>query len=63
VNQKRNRLDVVVGLALLGSSITGVVSIVAALFPFVNGDHVAVGLCLIAAAISFGLLSIAILRP
>lgn len=63
MDQTENRLDIVVGLALLGSSVTGVVSIVAALFPFVSGDHVAVGLCLIAAAISFGLLSIAILRP
>ena len=62
MKQNRNRLDAVVGTALLGSSITGVVSFVAALFPFFGGDHVAVGLCLIAAAISFGLLSLAVLR-
>lgn len=56
------KLGAIIGLALLGSGITGAVSIVAALFPFAAGDYAAMGLCLIAAAIAFGLLSTAVLR-
>jgi len=62
VRQNRGRLDAVIGLAVLGSGITGAVSFVAALFPLLAGDYGAMGLCLIAAAISFGLLSTAVLR-
>ncbi len=62
MKKNQNWLDTVMGLALLGCSITGAVSMVAALFPFATGDYAAVGLCLIASAVSFGLLTNAVLR-
>jgi hypothetical protein len=62
MSRDRKRLDTIIGLAALGSSITGVVSLIAALFPFFNGEFDAVGLCLIAAALSFGLLANALIR-
>jgi hypothetical protein len=50
------------GLAALGGVVTGALGLVAALFPFFDGDFTATGLCLIAAALSFGLLANAVLR-
>jgi hypothetical protein len=53
--------DTLIGLTIMGSGITGVVSLIAALFPLFDGDFVAVGVCLIAAALAFGLLANALL--
>jgi hypothetical protein len=47
---------------MIGSSIVGAISLVAALFPFAEGNFSAMGMCLIAAALSFGLLANAVLR-
>ncbi len=58
----RRRLDSIIGLAALGSGVTGVVSLVAALFPLFSGEFLAAGVCLLAAALSFGLLANAVLR-
>jgi hypothetical protein len=58
----RRRLDAIIGLAALGSAVTGVISLVVALFPFLSGEFLAAGVCLLAAALSFGLLAIAVLR-
>lgn len=58
----RKRLDTIIGLAALGSSVTGVVSLVVALFPIFSGEFLAAGVCLLAAALSFGLLANAVLR-
>lgn len=58
----RRRLDSIIGLAALGSAVTGVVSLVAALFPLFSGEFLAAGVCLLAAALSFGLLANAVLR-
>ena len=43
MKQNLGKLDSLIGLALLGASITGAVSFVAALFPFAVGDYAAVG--------------------
>jgi hypothetical protein len=59
---KQDKVGVIVALAMVGGSVTGAVSFVAALFPLVEGDFLGVGLCLIAAALSFGLLANAVLR-
>jgi hypothetical protein len=62
VSEQRKKLDGIIGLVTIGSSITGVASFIAALFPLFGADYAAAGLCLIAAALSFGLLANAVLR-
>jgi hypothetical protein len=62
MNDRDGKLSMLIGLSIIGGSITGAISFVAALFPLVVGDYAAVGLCLIAAALSFGLLANAVLR-
>jgi hypothetical protein len=62
MSEDRRKLDTIIGLAAIGSSITGVASLIVAIFPFFNGEFVAAGACLIAAALSFGLLANAVFR-
>ena len=62
MDDEQKRINTLIGLALVGSGITGVASLVMALFPLFSGDIGAAGLCLIAAALSFGLLANALLR-
>jgi hypothetical protein len=50
----------VIGWATYGSASIGVLSVLAAVLAF--GDWQGVGLCLIAAALAFGLLANAVLR-
>jgi len=54
-------VGIVVDLAAIGPVVVGIVSLIAALFPFFSGDYVGAGLLLIASALSFGLLSLATL--
>jgi hypothetical protein len=61
MSENRKKLDTIIGLAIVGSGVTGVASLIAALFPFFDRDFVAAGVCLIAAALSFGLLANAVL--
>jgi len=51
-----------IGLATLGTAITGAASLLLALFAFFSGQWQAAGLCLLAAAFAFGLLGNAMLR-
>jgi hypothetical protein len=62
MDTNRDRLNALMGLALIGGSVTGALSLVAALFPLFEGDFVGVGVCLVAAALSFGLLANAFLH-
>ena len=62
MKEKRRVLDALMGLAALGCAITGVVSLVGALWPLVSADYVAASVCLAAAALAFGLLTNALLR-
>ena len=55
-------LNRVIGPALADRSITGAASSVAALFPFFGGEFVGAGVCLLAAAVSLGLVANTILR-
>lgn len=57
MDQGQNRLNVLIGLALLGASVTGAISLIVALYTFASGDYAAAGICLVAAALSFGLLA------
>lgn len=62
MSQNRRQLDAIMGLVTLGGAITGVAGFVAALVAFFNGDFAATGVCLIASALSFGLLANAVFR-
>jgi len=62
MSKDNKKLDTIIGLAALGSSITGVASLIAAIFPLFSGEFIGVGMCLTAAALSFGLLANAVLR-
>jgi hypothetical protein len=62
MRETRKSLDILIGLATMGSAAIGVIGLVAALAAFFNGDFAATGLCLIASAFSFGLLANAVLR-
>lgn len=62
MSENRGKLDAIIGLAALGSSITGVAGLVVAAFALFSGELLATGVCLIAAALSFGLLASALLR-
>jgi uncharacterized membrane protein YjfL (UPF0719 family) len=62
MNNGRTSFNTVLGLAMLGSFVVGFAGLLAALVTFIDGDNVAVGLCLGAAALAFGLLSNAILK-
>jgi hypothetical protein len=62
VSESRKQLNTIIGLATVGGGIIGIAGFVAALVAFFSGDFVATGLCLVAAALSFGLLANAVLR-
>jgi hypothetical protein len=51
-----------VGVAAIFSLIVGFLAILVAMISFFSGDYSAAGLSLIAAALSFGLFSIAVLK-
>jgi len=61
VSGKSRATDSVLGVVVIGSVVTGVASLIAALFPFFSADFVGAGVLLIAAALSFGLLGVAVL--
>jgi len=62
MSDEHKRQDTLVGLAILGSGITGVASLIVGFISLSDGDLIAVGVCLIAAALAFGLLANALLR-
>ena len=56
------RTSWVVGLATVGSGITGVIAFLAGIFSFLSGQWQPAGVCFIAAALAFGMLANAVLR-
>lgn len=60
--KEHKKYNALVGLALLGGGFTGIASLFVALLQFFQWDFGTVSLCLIAAALSFGLLANALLR-
>ena len=59
---KHKKIDSLIGLTVVGSGVTGVVGFFAAIFALLMGELAAAGVCLTAAALSFGLLANAVLR-
>jgi hypothetical protein len=62
MDNNRNASGTIIGLAAVGSAVIGVVSFIAAFFPFLNGDFLSAGIFMIAAALSFGFLANAVFR-
>jgi hypothetical protein len=54
LNQQRNALDTVTGLAAIGCGIVGVAALIVAVFAFANAQFAGAGLSLIPAALAFG---------
>ena len=61
MNDQVRGLGTVLGLAAIGPAIVGIVGLIAALFLFFSGDFIGAGVLLAASALSFGLLSVAVL--
>jgi hypothetical protein len=51
-----------IALAMLGSAITGTLALIAAFWTLIEGEALAAGTCLLAAAVAYGLLAVSILR-
>ncbi len=58
----KKRFDRWVGLAVLLSMIAGILSLLMAVISLIAGEFTGMGLCLVAAALAFGALSIALLQ-
>ncbi len=58
-----NRLTTVIGLGVVGAVVVGVAGLIAAVVAAIGyADFLGAGLCLLAAAVAFGLLTNAIFR-
>jgi hypothetical protein len=62
MSENRRQFDTIIGLVTLGGAITGVAGLVVAFVALLSGEFVATGVCLVAAALSFGLLANALIR-
>jgi hypothetical protein len=62
MDRNDNRLNTIIGSTTLGSTLVGIAGFLAAIAALADGDFVAVGACLGAAALAFGLLANAIFR-
>jgi phosphomevalonate kinase len=61
MNENSNKLvDVITGLAAMGSSVAVVVSLIAAIVAFLSGEFTIARLCLAGTALAFGLLASAV---
>ena len=56
-----HQIEKLVGVAVLFSLVVGVIAFLAAILLFFSGEYSAAGICLIAAALTFGLFSVAVL--
>lgn len=61
-NDQKNTALTIALVILYGGGITGVAGLVAAAFAFFSGDFSGAGICLMASALAFGLMAIAVLR-
>jgi hypothetical protein len=62
MKEKRDKFDAVLGILVIGIVVTGAAGLLAALFAAFTADWFGVGICLIAAALSFGHAVNALLR-
>jgi hypothetical protein len=62
MEKQTTRIMAFLGQSVIAGMITGIAGLVAAVFAFIGGDWTGTGVCLIAAALSFGMLANAMLR-
>ena len=62
MRETRTRFDSLVGWTVSGTLLTGFLAFVAAVWALFVGEAIAVGACLVAASLAFGLLCNALLR-
>lgn len=63
MNRKRiPTVEKLIGIATIFSIVAGFIALLVAMFAFLSGEYFAAGLSLIAAALGFGLVSVAILK-
>jgi hypothetical protein len=62
MSKDHQTLGSMIGVAVFGGAITGIVGLVVGLGAAIVGEPVAAGLALVASALSFGLLANAVLR-
>ena len=55
-------INTLIGIATIGCIVTGVISLFGALFPLLNGEFLPAAIFLIAAALAFGSIAIALIR-
>jgi hypothetical protein len=56
------RVNILTGFSIIVSLVTGIASLVVAIFALINADRTGAGIALVAAALAFGLLLNALLR-
>lgn len=56
------RANILTGFSIIVSLVTGIASLVVAIFALINADWTGAGIALVAAALAFGLLLNALLR-
>jgi hypothetical protein len=61
MSEKRSPATALIGLGAYGTSLAGVLGLIAALMTYVHGEVVASGIFLIASALAFGLLTRAVI--
>lgn len=62
MEKKSTRFETLLGIAVVTGLITGFAGLLGAVFAFFNSDWMGTGICLIAAALAFGLISNSLLR-
>lgn len=62
MRKNRKTMDSLIGIAVVGSCIIGIAGLIVAIFTFFMGNTMVGALCLIASALSFGLLANSVLR-
>ncbi len=62
MNSKANKYEMVLGISVIAGLVTGIASLLVSIFAFFNSDWTGAGICLVAAAIAFGLLVNALLH-
>lgn len=60
--EKIPMVEKLVGIAAIFGIVVGFIALLVAIFAFLSSEYLAAGLSLIAAALSFGLVSVAILK-
>ena len=59
---EKEKAETIAGIAVLLAVVTGIAALIVAVFSFAGANWVGAGICLVAAALAFGLVANAVLR-